>query len=74
VHDEPLGSYEYQKNGATYRVIVFVMEVTEVAAVWPEDDRRVRRWVPPDQIGQFVHIPAMRKLLLEAQELLAVEI
>jgi 8-oxo-dGTP pyrophosphatase MutT (NUDIX family) len=33
IHDEPLGSYEYQKNGATYRVIVFVMEVTEVAAV-----------------------------------------
>src|SRR5262249_21326344 len=42
---ELLGSCEYQKNDATYRVMVFVMEVTQVAAVWPEDDRRIRRWV-----------------------------
>ena len=50
------------------------MEVTEAAAVWPEDDRRVRCWVAPDRIGQFVQVPAMRELLREAQELLAVEI
>jgi 8-oxo-dGTP pyrophosphatase MutT (NUDIX family) len=63
LHDEPLGSYEYHKNGARYQVIVFLMEVAEVAAVWPEDDRRVRCWVPTDQVDQFVQVPAIRGLL-----------
>ena len=73
LHDEPLGSYEYHKNGATYRVLVFLLDVAEVAEAWPEDDRRVRRWVAPDQLGQFVQLPAVRHLLREAQRLHAVE-
>src|SRR5262245_10997818 len=39
----PVGSYRYEKNGATYRVAVFLMQVTEAAATWPEDHRRKRR-------------------------------
>src|SRR5436190_3859966 len=36
LHPEPIGSYLYEKYGQTCHVIVFVMDVTEVAGEWPE--------------------------------------
>jgi 8-oxo-dGTP pyrophosphatase MutT (NUDIX family) len=63
VDDEPVDSYEYEKNGATYRVVVFLMRVTEAAATWPEDDRRTRRWIRPHEIEQLVQVAGMRRVL-----------
>src|SRR5437763_16190837 len=45
LHPEPVGSYLYEKYGSSYHVIVFVMEVTKVAAHWPEQHFRQRVWV-----------------------------
>ena len=45
LHPEPVGSYLYEKYGNTYHVIVFVMDVTEVAQDWPERAVRQRSWV-----------------------------
>src|SRR5262245_38297379 len=47
VDSEPLGHYHYEKCGRTYRVAVFLMQVTDVADHWPECGRRPRRWLPP---------------------------
>ena len=69
LHDKPVGSYQYEKNGTTYRVAVFLMEVTEVAAAWPEDHRRTRRWIHPTQIEQFVEVPGMRRVLSRVDDL-----
>src|SRR5262245_45695125 len=63
LHATPVGSYQYKKNGLTYRVIVFLMQVTKAAAAWPENHRRRRCWIRPDQIDEFVHVPGMRRLL-----------
>jgi len=44
---EPLGSFLYDKWCGTCHVIVFLMQVTEVAQNWPEGDFRQRSWVSP---------------------------
>jgi 8-oxo-dGTP pyrophosphatase MutT (NUDIX family) len=44
---EPIGSYLYEKEGNSYHVTVFVMNVTSVSQDWPEHDFRQRSWVGP---------------------------
>src|SRR5438132_7305454 len=44
---EPVGSYRYDKDNATYHVTVFLMRVADVAQEWPERDARQRIWVSP---------------------------
>ena len=42
---EPAGTYLYEKDGRTFHVTLFVMEVTGAAEVWPEHDVRERLWL-----------------------------
>jgi 8-oxo-dGTP pyrophosphatase MutT (NUDIX family) len=42
---EPLGTYLYEKWSGTCHVLVYLMQVTEVAQNWPEGDLRQRSWV-----------------------------
>jgi 8-oxo-dGTP pyrophosphatase MutT (NUDIX family) len=58
-----IGSYRYEKNGDTYHVLVFIMQVTEAAESWPEDDRRTRRWIRPDEVDLFIQVPGLRRVL-----------
>jgi 8-oxo-dGTP pyrophosphatase MutT (NUDIX family) len=46
---EPVGSYTYVKRGSRYAVAVFLMEVLEEAATWPERWVRVREWFGMDE-------------------------
>src|SRR6516164_726003 len=46
---EPIGTYLYEKAGLTCLVTVFLMQVTEVASRWPEEEVRERVWLT---IGQ----------------------
>src|SRR5271168_2772386 len=39
---DPVGSYFYEKDGFTCHVIVFLMQVTDEAAEWPERSFRER--------------------------------
>jgi 8-oxo-dGTP pyrophosphatase MutT (NUDIX family) len=66
---DPVGSYLYEKNGASYRVLVFLMRVTEIASSWPEIHRRTRRWLPLDQTAQFVQVTGMRRILGRVNDL-----
>jgi 8-oxo-dGTP pyrophosphatase MutT (NUDIX family) len=59
----PVGIYRYKKNSASYRVEVFLMHVTEMAATWPERHRRSRRWIRPHQIDQFIDVVGLRRVL-----------
>jgi phosphohistidine phosphatase len=42
---QPVGSYVYEKWGNTCLVTVFFMQVTKVAAQWPEQESRQREWL-----------------------------
>ena len=72
LHEKPIGAYLYEKNGASYHVVVYAMEVTEVATAWPEDHRRIRRWIDPDKIDRFIQVTGMRRVLRRVRELMAV--
>ncbi len=66
LHPEPVGSYLYEKAGRLCHVTVFLMEVDEAAADWPERPCRPRRWFPPGQAAARVKPPGLRKLLRKA--------
>lgn len=60
---EPVGSYVYEKAGLTCHVTVFLMQVTEVASQWPEEEVRERVWLKLPQALQRVEEPALRELI-----------
>lgn len=61
--DEPLGSYRYEKWGATCDVAVYAMEVSRVLqeGAW-EENHRNRRWVPAEEAAALLNEPALKKL------------
>jgi 8-oxo-dGTP pyrophosphatase MutT (NUDIX family) len=59
---EPVGSYLYEKAGNRYHVTVFLLQVTEIAAEWPEREWRKRRWLPPENALLCLQEPSLRKL------------
>jgi 8-oxo-dGTP pyrophosphatase MutT (NUDIX family) len=63
---EPVGSYFYQKDGATCHVTVFRMHVTAEAADWPERAFRQRRWLAPAKAAARVADLGLRELILGA--------
>ncbi len=63
LHPEPVGSYLYRKAGKTYHVIVFAMQVTNVAEEWPETSQRRRCWLPLAKARGRVEHPGLRTLI-----------
>jgi 8-oxo-dGTP pyrophosphatase MutT (NUDIX family) len=63
IEERSVDSYQYKKNGATYQVDVFLMQVTDAAENWPEDHRRSRLWIRPEEIDKFVQVDGMRRIL-----------
>jgi 8-oxo-dGTP pyrophosphatase MutT (NUDIX family) len=63
---EPVGSYLYTKYGNSYHVIVFALDVTQVADAWPESNFRQRAWVDPDEALARVQEPGLRELIRAA--------
>jgi 8-oxo-dGTP pyrophosphatase MutT (NUDIX family) len=60
---EPVGSYVYEKAGATCHVIVFLMRVTSVADDWPERTARERSWLTFAQAQKRLEDPGLREIL-----------
>ena len=50
INPEPFGSYIYHKWCGTCHVIVFLMHVTNIASVWPENGLRQRCWLNPASV------------------------
>jgi 8-oxo-dGTP pyrophosphatase MutT (NUDIX family) len=60
---EPVGSYLYSKYGALYHVTVFVMEVTESRADWPERHVRQRNWLRADEALERIDDSGLREVV-----------
>lgn len=63
---EPRGTYFYEKAGLTCLVTVFVMNVTDVADLWPEHDFRERCWLSAAQARARLDDASLRELVREA--------
>jgi len=60
---DPVGTYFYEKDGFTCHVIVFVMQVTDEAATWPEQSFRERRWLSVAKAADRVADPGLRAII-----------
>lgn len=65
---EPVGSYLYSKFNNLYHVTVFVMEVTEAAAEWPEQNLRRRLWLDPAKAIDRIQEKGLRELIRAATD------
>ena len=63
LHRDPIGSYLYEKLGLTHHVIVFLMQVTDIADAWPENSVRERAWLSRSQALLRIEDPGLRDLL-----------
>ncbi len=63
-----IGAFRYHKWGGELNVEVFLMEVTEVLAEWPEADFRDRKWLPPEQAAEHVQEPQLQQLIRALSE------
>ncbi len=68
---EPIGTYLYEKSGFTCHVTVFLMNVTDSADRWPEDDFRDRRWLTASQALLRIDDAGLRELIREAMSVKA---
>jgi 8-oxo-dGTP pyrophosphatase MutT (NUDIX family) len=69
LHDEPVGSYLYDKYGGLCHVTVFLMQVTEEADDWPERAARQRVWMPFEDALDRVREPGLREILEAVQRI-----
>lgn len=62
-----IGSYRYDKRkgemSLPVTVLVYLLEVTEIARKWPEHGQRKRAWFSPERAADAVIEPELKELL-----------
>jgi 8-oxo-dGTP pyrophosphatase MutT (NUDIX family) len=71
VESQSLGRFAYRKWGGTCRVEVFLMAVSEVAAHWPEERARRRKWVDLRTAAAMVKFDQLAELIRQAESRIA---
>ncbi len=64
----PVGRYVYEKSGSTCLVTVFLMRVSAVADVWPEQGQRGRAWVRFEEALAWLKEPGLREVVRTVRE------
>lgn len=59
-------TYDKQQNGdhRSLEVLVYLLDVVEIADKWPEFEQRRREWFTPAAAALLVDEPGLKKLLL----------
>jgi 8-oxo-dGTP pyrophosphatase MutT (NUDIX family) len=60
---DPLGSYLYEKDSRKYHVLVFLMQVTQVAKTWPECNWRDRNWLNVNQAASQIDEIGLQEMI-----------
>lgn len=68
VRSIPFGSYLHDTSGPPTKVEVYLMEVQEVLAAWPEKRERAREWVSAATAYERVLEPGLKRLMQELDE------
>ena len=68
VRNRRIGRYHYDKRLRSgrlqhVRVLVYPLEVREMASDWPEIGQRAHRWVAPEEAADMVDEPDLKTLL-----------
>src|SRR5271166_2148971 len=60
---DPLGSYLYEKDSRKHHVLVFLMNVTQVANTWPECNWRDRNWLNVNQASAQIDEYGLKEMI-----------
>ncbi|MGL4421717.1 MAG: NUDIX hydrolase [Gemmataceae bacterium] len=63
IESEPMGSYQYSKDGRQFHVAVYLLHVSQIKESWPEQQLRVRIWLPIDAAADHIQEPQLQQLL-----------
>jgi len=63
IYPKPVGKFRYQKWGGTVTVQVYLLEVTEILADWPESFFRERRWLNIEEAEKLIDRKALKQLI-----------
>ena len=66
ISKEPIGSYIYTKLDRTCHVLVYILQVTEAAAEWPERGMRRRIWVSVEKAIDQIEDDGLKELIESA--------
>ena len=66
VDDDPLGTYDYSKDGKSFHVTVYALRDPEELDVWPECEERAREWVTPADAIERIRELGLRAILAAA--------
>jgi 8-oxo-dGTP pyrophosphatase MutT (NUDIX family) len=69
-YDRPIGQYQYKKWNGTCNVEVFLFEVYDVLADWPEAHFRRRTWLSVDEAAALVNEKALKDIIRQVPKLL----
>ena len=67
---DPVGTYMYEKRGATLQVAVYLMEVIAHEDEWDEDEIRERKWFTLHEASELLSQHPVQKLLPRAGAML----
>ncbi len=65
---ESIGRFRYRKWGGTCSVEVFLLEATELVAIWPESFFRRRQWMSFDDAANLVKFDELADLIRSADQ------
>jgi 8-oxo-dGTP pyrophosphatase MutT (NUDIX family) len=65
---ESIGRFQYRKWGGTCRVEVFLLEATELLAIWPESYFRRRQWMSLQDAADLVKFEELAELIRRADQ------
>jgi 8-oxo-dGTP pyrophosphatase MutT (NUDIX family) len=60
---EPFGSFRLKRRKRRLTIVAFLLEVRHVHERWPDEDRRRRVWLSPEQAAGVVRDPELRELI-----------
>jgi 8-oxo-dGTP pyrophosphatase MutT (NUDIX family) len=63
ISPEPIGSFIYEKDGATCHVIVYLLDVTDAVESYPEAAFRQRVWLPIAKSLSRIDDDGLRELI-----------
>ena len=67
IRKHPIGAYIYDKRLADHvepcRVMVYLLDVDELVAAWPERDQRLRRWFSVEDAADTIEEPALASMI-----------
>jgi 8-oxo-dGTP pyrophosphatase MutT (NUDIX family) len=63
ISEIPAGLVQYRKQGRLLTAVIYFLRVGVVHDSWPEQGKRLRKWLSPAEAAEAIREPALRALI-----------